>query len=157
MTLALEPMRIADRAPLATALGPYFAETAPAARIDPVARAGQMLNRKDVAPVWITENGTRAGFAVVVTLPGSVQELSEFTIFPPHRRKGLGQAAAHLLLSRSPGHWRLGISASSPQAAAFWGTCLSTLPGLTSLQEGAPFTAHQSKSYTFKIAGPRHD
>ena len=146
-----------EQARLAAALAPYFAEIAPDLAIDPPTRAQQMLHRKDMTAFWIRDVSDIIGFALVLNLPEDRRELSEFTIFPDHRRRGLGQAAAHLLLQEFPGRWRMGISAHSPAALAFWGTALSTLAGVRALTEGAPFTDLQIKSFTFQIAGPPHD
>ncbi|MGR3623498.1 GNAT family N-acetyltransferase [Pseudophaeobacter sp.] len=143
-----------EQAILTSVLAPYFHEIAPAIGIDPAKRAQQMLHRQDVTAFWIRHDGTRIGFALVLNLPDDRRELSEFSIVPQHRRQGHGQTAASLILQEFPGRWRMGISADSPQAAAFWGTCLSLVPGLSDLQTGAPFTEHQSKSYTFEIAPP---
>jgi len=140
----------------ASVLAPYFHEVAPAAQIDPVKRAEQMLNRRDVTAFWIHHGAARIGFALVLNLLDDRRELSEFLIVPQYRRQGLGREAASLILQEFPGRWRMGISKQSPQAVAFWGTCLSLVPGLSSLQTGAPFTEHQTKSYTFDIAGPDH-
>ncbi|WP_375700125.1 GNAT family N-acetyltransferase [Pseudophaeobacter sp. TrK17] len=140
----------------ASVLAPYFHEVAPGASIDPVKRAEQMLNRKDVTAFWLHHAAARIGFALVLNLPDDRRELSEFMIVPQYRRQGHGQEAASLILQEFPGRWRMGISEGSPQAAAFWGTCLSLVPGLSALQTGAPFTEHQTKSYTFDIAGPNN-
>ncbi|MCD9147359.1 GNAT family N-acetyltransferase [Pseudophaeobacter sp. MA21411-1] len=145
-----------QQAVFASVLTPYFHEVSPAAKIDPVKRAEQMLNRRDVTAFWIHQGAARIGFALVLNLPDDRRELSEFWITPQSRRQGLGQAAASLILQEFPGRWRMGISKHSPQAAAFWGTCLSLTPGLSDLKTGAPFTEHQTKSYTFDIAGPEH-
>lgn len=142
---------------LTSRLAPYFHEIAPALPIDPAKRAHQMLHRQDVTAFWIKHNAARIGFALVLNLPDERRELSEFSIAPRYRRQGLGQTAASLILQEFPGRWRMGISAGSPQAEAFWGTCLSMVPGLQDLQSGAPFTEHQSKSYSFDIAGPHND
>ena len=152
--IALSLILPRQQAIFASLLAPYFHEVAPQARIDPAHRATQMLNRKDVTAFWIHFEQARIGFALVLNLPDDRRELSEFMIVPQHRRQGLGQEAASLILREFPGRWRMGISKGSPQAAAFWGTCLSLVPGLSSLQTGAPFTDHQTKSYTFDIAGP---
>lgn len=141
---------------LASVLAPYFNEVAPTARIDVTERASQMLHRKDVTAFWIRNGATRIGFALVLNLPDDRRELTEFSISAQHRRQGLGQEAARLLLQEFPGRWRMGISAHSKHALAFWGTCLSILPGVRELREGAPFTDHQTKSYTFDIAGPQN-
>lgn len=142
---------------LAAALAPYFGEVAPTAGINPDDRADQFLHRKDVTAFWIKNETARIGFAIVLNLPEDRRELSEFAIFPKHRRQGFGYEAAQILLQEFPGRWRMGLSAHSKQAAAFWGTCLSGMPGVRELRAGAPYTDHQIKSYTFDIAGPHDD
>ncbi|WP_293576050.1 GNAT family N-acetyltransferase [Phaeobacter sp.] len=146
-----------ERARLATALTRYFSEIAPTLRIDPSERAGQMLHRKDVTAFWIRQGDDHIGFAIVLNLPDDRRELSEFYIDPTYRRQGLGHAAASLIFDEFPGYWRMGISAGSPNAVAFWGTCLSALKGVEQLRDGAPFTEHQIKSYSFFIAGAQND
>jgi predicted acetyltransferase len=145
-----------EQALFASVLAPYFYEVAPSIEVDISERAKQMLHRQDVTAFWIRQGRARIGFALVLNLPDDRRELSEFSIVPQHRRKGLGQKAASLLLQEFPGRWRMGISGHSKQALAFWGTCLSILPGVSELREGAPFTEHQTKSYTFDIAGPEN-
>ena len=157
MTLSLALIMPREQALLAAALAPYFAEVAPQAVIDPTDRAGQMLNRKDVTAFWILNSSQRIGFAIVLNLPDDRRELSEFCILPQHRRQGHGQEAACLILQEFPGRWRMGLSKSSKEAVAFWGTCLSILHGIRHLREGAPFTEHQIKSYTFDVAGAHDD
>ncbi|MEX0303156.1 MAG: GNAT family N-acetyltransferase [Leisingera sp.] len=153
MTLSLALIMPREQALFAAALAPYFAEVAPQAAIDPTERARQMLHRKDVTAFWIRKEASRIGFAIVLNLPDDRRELSEFCILPQHRRQGLGQEAAIMILREFPGRWRMGLSKSSREAMAFWGTCLSVLPGIRDLREGAPFTEHQIKSYSFNIAG----
>ncbi|AFO86084.1 GNAT family N-acetyltransferase [Phaeobacter inhibens] len=146
-----------ERARLAAALTRYYSEIAPNLRIDPSERAGQMLHRKDVTAFWIRQEEDRIGFAIVLNLPDDRRELSEFAIDPAYRRLGHGHAAASLIFAEFPGYWRMGISAGSPNAVAFWGTCLSALKGVEQLRDGAPFTDHQVKSYSFYIAGDQND
>ncbi|KIC19955.1 GNAT family N-acetyltransferase [Leisingera sp. ANG-Vp] len=157
MTLSLALIMPREQAFFAAALAPYFAEVAPQAAIDPTERAGQMLHRKDVTAFWIRKDAQRIGFAIVLNLPDDRRELSEFCILPQHRRQGWGQQAAIMILREFPGRWRMGLSKSSREAVAFWGTCLSILPGIRDLREGAPFTEHQIKSYSFDIAGAHDD
>jgi predicted acetyltransferase len=157
MSLTLSLILPKEHAVLTSVLAGYFEETASQARIDPGDRARQMLHRKDVIAFWVLNDGKRIGFALVLNLPDDRRELSEFSIFAPHRRHGFGRVAAEILFQEFPGRWRMGLSAQSPSALAFWGTCLSVLPGVTELREGAPFTELQSKSYSFQITGPTHD
>ena len=165
MTVSLSLILPKEHAVLTSVLASYFEETASKARIGPGPRARQMLHRKDVTAFWIRNGQQRVGFALVLNLPDDRRELSEFSIFTPHRRQGHGQEAAQIILREFPGYWRMGISAQSQSALAFWGTCLSILPGVSDLREGAPFTEYQSKSYSFQVAdrttgqitGPFHD
>jgi len=154
MTVTLSLILPRERGRLATLLAPYFAETAPTAGIDPSERAGQLLHRKDVTAFWIHADASRVGFAIVLNLPDDRREFSEFMILPQHRRKGLGMEAAALILNEFPGFWRMGISRHSKGAAAFWGTRLSLMPNIRGLRDGAPFTPHQVKSFTFEITDP---
>ncbi|GAB5430865.1 GNAT family N-acetyltransferase [Tritonibacter mobilis] len=154
MTVTLSLILPRERGRLATLLAPYFAETAPTAGIDPSERAGQLLHRKDVTAFWIHADASRVGFAIVLNLPDDRREFSEFMILPQHRRKGLGMEAAALILNEFPGFWRMGISHHSKGAAAFWGTRLSLMPNIRGLRDGAPFTPHQVKSFTFEITDP---
>ncbi len=157
MTVSLSLILPRERGRLASLLAPYFAEVAPEAGIDPLQRSEQMLNRKDVTAFWIHNDALRIGFAIILNLPDNRREFSEFMILPQYRRSGLGVAAAELILTEFPGYWRMGISRHSPMAAAFWGTCLSLIGAVRGLRTGAPFTAHQCKSFSFEIeaAPPR--
>ncbi|TNJ41442.1 GNAT family N-acetyltransferase [Phaeobacter sp. B1627] len=156
MSVSLSLILPRERGRLSSLLAPYFADVSPNADIDPLQRAEQMLNRKDVTAFWIHAGDLRTGFAIVLNLPDDRRELSEFMILPNYRRRGLGTAAAALILNEFPGFWRMGISRHSRMAAAFWGTCLSLLPNVSGLREGAPFTDQQIKSFTFEIEGPHH-
>ncbi|OIQ31476.1 MAG: GNAT family N-acetyltransferase [Alphaproteobacteria bacterium MedPE-SWcel] len=156
MSVSLSLILPRERGRLSSLLAPYFAEVAPKAGIDPLQRAEQMLNRKDVTAFWIHMGEIRTGFAIVLNLPDDRRELSEFMILPNYRRSGVGTAAAALILNEFPGFWRMGISRHSRMASAFWGTCLSLLPNVCGLREGAPFTDQQVKSFTFEIKGPHH-
>jgi hypothetical protein len=59
---------------LASVLAPYFHEVAPGAPIDPVKRAEQMLNRRDVTAFWLHQASARIGFALVLNLPDDRRE-----------------------------------------------------------------------------------
>ena len=98
MTVSLQLILPREQALFASVLAPYFCEVAPKAAIDPAKRAEQMLNRKDVTAFWILKDTGRIGFALVLNLPEDRRELSEFSIASQHRRQGLGQRAAALLL-----------------------------------------------------------
>ncbi len=130
-------------------LARYLAEIVDDQNVDPAQVATRVLKRCDLDAYWIELTSGPIGFAFVLSLPEGQHELSEFTIFPEHRRLGCGTAAAKALFSKYPGRWRMGLSKTSPQAAGFWGTCLSAMAGVHDLKEGAPFSSRQIKSYNF--------
>ncbi|CUH79932.1 putative acetyltransferase [Tritonibacter multivorans] len=140
-----------EKGRFASQLANYLAEVRPEARLDVMQRAGQLLNRRDTYVWWLIDQATTVGFSVVLKLPEDRRELSEFTIFPQYRRKGLGQQAAQQVLATHCGHWRMGISRTSHAALSFWGTCLSLLPDIKDLRTGAAFAAEQEKSFTFVV------
>lgn len=147
--IRLSAVTAKDQGRFASQLAAYLAEVLPEARLDPVERAGQMIHRRDMQVWWLMTNSATVGFATVLDLPEGRRELSEFAILRPYRRQGLGRLAAEQVLATHHGHWRMGISARSASALGFWGTCLSLLPNVRDLREGAPFTQHQIKSFTF--------
>lgn len=140
-----------EKGRFASQLANYLAEVRPEARLDVLQRAGQLLNRRDTYVWWLMDQATTVGFSVVLKLPEDRRELSQFTIFPQYRRKGLGKLAAQQILATHRGHWRMGISRTSHAALAFWGTCLSLLPDIEDLRSGAAFAAEQEKSFTFIV------
>lgn len=147
--LSLSPIENGHFPRLLPVLARYLAETIEDQSVDPAQIATRVLNRADQTAYWIDQARSPIGFAFVLSLPEGQRELSEFTIFPECRRLGCGAAAAELLFTRYPGRWRMGLSKASPQAAGFWGTCLSAMAGVRELKEGAPFSNRQSKSYSF--------
>lgn len=140
-----------EKGRFASQLANYLAEVRPEARLDVMCRAGQLLNRRDTCVCWLIDQTTTVGFSVVLKLPEDRCELSEFTIFPQYRRRGLGQEAARQVLQTHIGHWRMGISRTSKAALSFWGTCLSLWPEIQDLRSGAAFAAEQEKSFTFVV------
>ncbi|MBT8153251.1 GNAT family N-acetyltransferase [Epibacterium ulvae] len=130
----------------------YLMEIAPSADQDVIKKSRRVLNRQDHRSFWLRNGQADLGFAIVLLLPEGQAELSDFTIFPQFRRYGFGRAAATQLLTRFPGQWRMGVSSASPDAAAFWGTCLSSMPNVAKVKTGAPFTACQSKSFNFWVS-----
>ncbi len=129
----------------------YLMEIAPAEDQDVIKKSRRVLNRRDHCSFWLRAGQSDLGFAIVLLLPEGQKELSDFTIFPQFRRSGFGRAAAVQLLTRFPGQWRMGVSRASTDAAAFWGTCLSSMPHVSKVKTGAPFTACQSKSFNFWV------
>ncbi|MQQ08536.1 GNAT family N-acetyltransferase [Epibacterium sp. SM1979] len=129
----------------------YLGESDPQTVSDAIKKSKRALNRADHDAFWLLHAGREIGFAVVLHLPEGQHELSDFTIFPEHRRHGYGQRAARHLFARFPGRWRMGVSSTSLAAAAFWGTCLSSLANVENVATGAPFTSRQSKSFSFCV------
>ncbi|MDQ1726621.1 MAG: hypothetical protein QOK14_666 [Frankiaceae bacterium] len=63
-------------------------------------------------------DGQIAGFAMV--LGGPRQSVSEFFILRKYRRRGVGAAAAQMILRASPGHWVTHQVPGNDDAVAFW-------------------------------------
>ena len=80
--------------------------------------------------LWILEDGARAGFAIVRTLPDfpddrrMVATISEFSVLPAFRRRGIGAAAVQAILDdhRARGTYEVeaGILRDNLPARAFW-------------------------------------
>lgn len=149
--IALHPISPAEQSRFLPVFARYLMEIAPEADQDVVKKSRRALNRVDHRTFWIRIGARDVGFAIVLLLPEGQRELSEFTIFPEHRRYGLGRIASEQLLNTFPGQWRMGVSSASPDAAAFWGTCLSLMRQVDKVKTGAPFTACQSKSFNFWV------
>lgn len=81
-------------------------------------------------PFVILEHGARVGFALVTRSPGSTRHrLSEFFIVSAARRRGIGNVAATLLLSRFAGEWEIVEDEHNRAALAFWRRVIGTLTG----------------------------
>jgi predicted acetyltransferase len=81
-------------------------------------------------PFVILEHGARVGFALVTrTRGGTRHRLSEFFIVSPARRRGIGNVAATLLLSRFAGEWEIVEDEHNRAALAFWRRVIGTLTG----------------------------
>jgi predicted acetyltransferase len=81
-------------------------------------------------PFVILEHGARVGFALVTRTPGGTRHrLSEFFIVSPARRRGIGNVAATLLLTRFAGEWEIVEDEHNRAALAFWRRVIGTLTG----------------------------
>ena len=85
----------------------------------------------DRHPFLIRSGAHIAGFAFVSGLhaadEGEVEEsadarysMSEFFVLRRHRRRGVGQQAAHALFRRFPGPWRVRQTPGNEPATSFW-------------------------------------
>lgn len=92
--------------------------------------------------LYIIESGKRAvGFAMVNTVSpfkdvpdyeGATSPdwcMAEFTIFPRYRGKGMGRAAADLILAENPGKWALRYDSSNKPAKRLWTALCKDLNG----------------------------
>ena len=80
--------------------------------------------------LWILDDGARAGMAIVRTLPDfpddrrTVATISEFSVLPAFRRRGIGAAAVQAILDdhRARGTYEVeaGILRDNLPAQAFW-------------------------------------
>ncbi|MGX9351861.1 hypothetical protein ACS3QZ_11725 [Shimia sp. W99] len=153
MTSKLSHIRADDLSIFQNALATYLAEVAPDADLSATPIATRALSEPDHISLWILQDDTRIGFAILRQTATNSRQLREFTIFPPHRLKHLGRDAAHLLFATYPGAWSLGVAANSPHAGAFWRATLNTLPGASGLRELAPELPTQSHKLAFTMLG----
>ncbi len=71
----------------------------------------------------ILDNRQPAGFALVIEEGGATgidYRMAEFYISRTQRRRGLGRAAARLILDRFAGRWQVSQDAGNQGAIAFW-------------------------------------
>ena len=137
MTTRVEAVAIADYDAFFERLRAYMAEID---RYDPatadapydveryIAAMREDMEGRDF--LWILEDGARAGFAIVRTLPDfpddrrTVATITEFTVWPAYRRRGIGAAAVRAILDdhRARGTFEVeaGILRDNEPARAFW-------------------------------------
>lgn len=81
------------------------------------------LADRNASLLTILDNRQPAGFALVVHEGGASDidyRMAEFYITRTQRRRGLGRAAARLILDRFAGRWQISQDATSQGAIAFW-------------------------------------
>lgn len=81
------------------------------------------LADRNASLLTILDNRQPAGFALVVQEDGSGDidyRMAEFYIIAAQRRRGLGRAAARLILDRFAGRWQVSQDATNRGAIAFW-------------------------------------
>jgi predicted acetyltransferase len=72
-------------------------------------------------PFWAKEDGSRAGFALILhDADANAMRVGEFYIRPEFRRAHIGEAFALALLQRFPGPWKIRQMAANTPAVAFW-------------------------------------
>ena len=72
-------------------------------------------------PLFVTAGGQIAGFALMRHhADDRMNQVAEFFVLRAHRRRGVGRAAAHALLRRYPGAWRLEFFDQNAPARRFW-------------------------------------
>lgn len=79
-------------------------------------------------------DGNLAGFALVRTSPEN--QMAEFFLLNPYRRRGLGRRVAMMVIERFPGQWSLESLRSNLPACALWRSVLSAKTSLEVLEEG---------------------
>ena len=102
-------------------------------------------------PYLIELDGTAIGFALVWNHPDGTHELTEFTIQPAFRHRGIGTEAAGLVFAALGGDWVLGVAVQSPGGMTFWRQCLSGIEGVCDVTEQPPRTRHQIGSFAFRV------
>ncbi|MBM1632874.1 GNAT family N-acetyltransferase [Sulfitobacter mediterraneus] len=102
-------------------------------------------------PYVIELNGAPVGFALVWNHKDGCHELTEFTIQPAFRNRGIGTEAATLIFQALGGDWVLGVAENAPNGMAFWRQCLESCDAVFEITEGPPRTANQCGSYAFRV------
>lgn len=94
-----------------------------------------MLARPVCHCLLLRSQGRAVGFSLVATQPfpympaDADAHLAEFFVAKPHRRRGLGRAAAEATLRRFPGRWNLAVVERNEPAFAFWREVVAELTG----------------------------
>jgi predicted acetyltransferase len=126
-------MHAPDRAWIGAAYHDYFADLrVRSTGIFPMLGAIG-LTEPDPVQDWLAQRGTSlltildaglpAGFALVRHEDGRNGvdcRMTEFFIARTHRRRGIGRAAARLILDRFAGRWEVVQDAANREAIAFW-------------------------------------
>ena len=73
--------------------------------------------------------GAPAGFYLVRRHPDESFEIAEFYILPEYRRKGLGGAAAQVVIRNHPGRWMLSVLPGNDRALCFWRSTIQAVTG----------------------------
>lgn len=103
----------------------------------------------DRHPFFLRVAGGLAGFAMVRRLDGGVWSMAEFCVLRKYRRRGVGRAAAHQVISRFPGSWEVRHMTSNESAAAFWPRVIDELvPGAATRHDEPGWVVQ-----TFEIRG----
>ncbi|MEJ8840456.1 GNAT family N-acetyltransferase [Ramlibacter sp. AN1133] len=69
---------------------------------------------------WIKVSGDIAGFALIRQTEGGTNEVAEFFVGGPWRRRGVGRAAAKALFAAHHGLWQVRSYPLSPASESFW-------------------------------------
>ncbi len=122
VSLPLVPVREKDR--LGRMMAAYIAEMSAIIRIAPISTYPYFDSYWEEAdrrwPHWIRSGGADCGFALVDLADDGRLEVAEFFVARPHRRLGIGLAAARQLIGERPGKWRVTQREQNAAAIAFW-------------------------------------
>lgn len=88
-------------------------------------------------PLLIRADGDLAGFAFVRELEPGVREIAEFLVLRAWRRRGVGKAAAGLVLDSWPGKWEIRFHSGNAAGAALW-------RGLAARRQGVSLSVYRS-------------
>ncbi|MFP3714028.1 GNAT family N-acetyltransferase [Puerhibacterium sp. TATVAM-FAB25] len=96
----------------------------------------------DGAPGWqahvLRLGDAPAGFALVRGLDGGTRVLSAFFVVAAARRRGVGLAAASVVLAAHPGPWEVAFQDANAPAVAFWRRVATTAAGEAWTEERRP-------------------
>ncbi len=104
-------------------------------RSEPAALVRWLDDRQNQV-LLILDDGRPAGFAVVTatSTASTAFQMTEFFISRAERRRGLGLAAAQLLLRRFSGQWQVDVQSNNVGAVSFWRR-VARFPMLSAVRE----------------------
>lgn len=148
--ITLKRMVAQDLSDFVAVMTAYLSEIAPDLDLDPSEDAEECL-APDSLSFWVLSGGEKVGFILISRLKDGTLDLGEFSIFPEHRRQGLGFAAVEQLLHGYPGRWTLGVAGGSASAEEFWDWTLAKLTRIRNLHRIKPRFPSQTRAYLFDV------
>ena len=102
----------------------------------------------------ISVNGDVAGCALVARSSAAsadpdVLDLNEFFVLRSHRRRGIGEQAAHLVWDKHPGDWVVRVAKTNHRALAFWTATTDQYGGESVSTSEFVSTTNQYRVYHF--------
>jgi predicted acetyltransferase len=122
--VSLPLIELSEKSRLARMMGAYIAEMSAILGVAPIAAYpyfdAYWEEPDNRWPYWIRSADAECGFALINRAEDGRFEVAEFFVARPHRRNGVGLAAARQLIGSRPGLWRITQREQNTSAIAFW-------------------------------------